>query len=97
MDNLLQGYTKNIWNKVLINEWERLSYGNDHCVASTYTIEYIEPSQVFTDRIVTYVNSVCDHRPLKTDPRRERLVVGGEKLPYEADAGLPASNLIEKN
>ena len=61
MDNLLQGPTKNIWNKALINEWGRLSHRNNHDVASTYTIEYIESSQVPTSNKVTYVSFVCDH------------------------------------
>ena len=35
MDNLLQGLTKNIWNKALRNEWGRLSQWNDRGVVST--------------------------------------------------------------
>ena len=38
---------------------------------------------------------IIDHRPLKTEPWRVRLVVGGDKLLYEADAGSLASSLIE--
>ena len=48
-----------------------------------------------TDRKVAYVSFVYAHQPLKTEPWRVRLVVSGDKLPYEADAGSPASNLIE--
>ena len=48
-----------------------------------------------TDRRIAYVSFVCDHRPLKTKPWRVRLVIRGDRLPYEADAGSPASNLVE--
>ena len=43
----------------------------------------------------TYVSFVYDHRSLNTEPWRVRLTVGGNKLPYEVDAGSPAYNLIE--
>ena len=61
IDNLLQGPTEKIWSKALINEWGRLSQGNDRDVASIYTIEYIEPSQVPTGCKVTYVSFVSDN------------------------------------
>ena len=33
--------------------------------------------------------------PSKSEQWRVRLVVGGDKLPYEVDTGSPASNLVE--
>ena len=44
---------------------------------------------------MTYGNFVCDHRPLKTEPLRVRLTVGGDKLEYPYDASSPVSNLID--
>ena len=38
---------------------------------------------------------VCNYRPLKDDPYRVRIIVGGDKLTYDDDAGSPASNLLE--
>ena len=38
---------------------------------------------------------VCDHRPLKTEKYRCRLVVGGDKLPYDDDSTALAANLLE--
>ena len=84
MDNLLQGPTKNICNKALSNEWGILSQGYYHGVASTDTIEFIEPSQIPTVRKVTYITFVCDYRPLKTEPWRVLLLVGVDKLAYGA-------------
>ena len=65
MDTLVQVLIKYIWTKSLSNEWVRLLNDNDHGVASINTIEYIESSQVPTDRKVTYASFVCDHRPLR--------------------------------
>ena len=38
---------------------------------------------------------VCDHRPLKSEPYRVRLTVGGDRLTYESDAASPAASLLE--
>ena len=38
---------------------------------------------------------VCDHRPLKTEPNRVRLTVGGDRLDYPSDVGSPAASLLE--
>ena len=92
---MLQLPTKYIWNKTLSNEWLKLSQENDHGVVSTDTIEYIEPSQVPTGRKVTYVRFVCANWPLKTEPWKLKLLIVGDKLPYESDICAPASNLIE--
>ena len=43
----------------------------------------------------TYASFVCDHRPLKTEPWRVRIVVGGDKLTYDEDTGSPAASLLE--
>ena len=47
------------------------------------------------DMKVTYASFAYDHRPLKDEKLRIRLVVGGDKLPYEADSGSPATDLLE--
>ena len=54
--------------------------------------------QPFTDTFkqkVSYASFVCDHRPLKSEQWRERLVVGGDKLTCPYDTGSPAANLLE--
>ena len=38
---------------------------------------------------------VCDHRPLKLEPNRCRLVVGGDRLTYDNETAAPAANLLE--
>ena len=38
---------------------------------------------------------VCDHRPLKSESNRCRLVVGGDHLIYDNETAAPAANLLE--
>ena len=81
--------------KSLSNEWGRLAQGNKHGVRSTDTIDFIQKHAVPHDRTVTYASFVLDYKPLKSEPHRVRITVGGDKLPFEDDAGSPASNLLE--
>ena len=38
---------------------------------------------------------VLDYCPLKSEPHRVCITVGGDKLTYNADAGAPAANMLE--
>ena len=38
---------------------------------------------------------MCDKRPLKPEPFRVRIVVGGDRLSFDEDAGSPATDLLE--
>ena len=44
---------------------------------------------------IAYANPVCDFRPLKDDPYRVLLTVGGYHLPYPSDVGSPIASLFE--
>ena len=94
IDTLRNKYPQ-LWEPALSNEWGRLSDGNDAGVKGTNTIEFIVKSEVPDGRDVTYASFVCDHRPLKPEPYRVRIVVGGDKLSYDNDAASPAASLIE--
>ena len=50
--------------------------------------------QVFGQEF-TSASFVCDYRPLKSEPYRVRLVVGGDRLSYFDDAGAPAATMLE--
>jgi len=91
----LNGATKDIWNRSLSNEYGRLAQGNDYGIKGTNTISFIPVSDVPADRDVTYGSFVCDHRPLKDEEWRVRLVVGGDKLAYPDDPASPAANLLD--
>ena len=58
-------------------------------------MEFIPKHEVPPNRDVTYANFVFDYRPLKDEPYRARMVVGGDKLTYHDDAGSPAASLLE--
>ena len=95
IDSLLKGNNSNIWEQSLSNEWGRLAQGNDKGVKGTNTIAFILKSEVPSDKKVTYASYVCDYRPLKDEPYRVRITVGGDRLDYAQDAGSPAANLLE--
>ena len=95
IDSLLQGKSSQVWNRSLSNEWGRLADGNDAGIKGTQTIVFIPQSMVPSDKKVTYATMVCDYRPLKEEKYRIRITVGGDKLPYNDDAGSPAADLLE--
>ncbi len=95
IDHLRASPQKAVWERALSNEWGRLAQGNQFGVIAMDTIDFIPASEVPRDRKTTYASFVCDHRPLKTEPWRVRIVVGGDKLTYEDDTGSPAASLLE--
>ena len=84
-----------IWGRALSNEWGRLANGNKYGIVGTNTIEFILKTDIPPYRDITYASFVCDERPLKPEPFRVRIVVGGDKLSYDDDAGSPATDLLE--
>jgi hypothetical protein len=95
IDTLLGGKDGEAWTKSLPNEFGQLAQGNNHSIVGTDTIDFIKRHEVPTDKKVTYGNFICDYCPLKSEPYRVRLTVGGDKLPYDDDAGSPAASLLE--
>ena len=96
LDNLLNGsHGKSRWSPALSNKWGRLAQGNSNGVESTDTIDFIHSAEVPHNKKVTYASFACDHRPLKDEQWRIRIVVGGDKLPYEDDSGSPSANMLE--
>ena len=94
LDALLHGSMSKIWGTSLSNELGRLAQGVRD-VPGNDVIDFINMNEVPTDKKVTYANMVCDYRPLKTDPYRVRLTVGGDRLDYLDDAASPAATLLE--
>jgi hypothetical protein len=96
IDTLLEGQNGPTWTNSLCNECGRLAQGcTANNILGTDTVDFIYQHEVPSDKKVTYGNFVCDYRPLKTEPFRVRLTVGGDKLPYDDDAGSPAASLLE--
>ena len=84
-----------IWGRALSNEWGRLAQGNKYGVQHTDTIKFITKEEVPPNRDITYASFICDKRPLKPEPFRVRVVVGGDRLSFDEDSGSPATNLLE--
>ena len=76
LDSLLDGTTAHVWGQSLSNELARIAQGLGD-IKGNDVVDYILKSEVPADRIVTYANFICDYRPLKSDPHRVRLTVGG--------------------
>ena len=78
--------------KSLSIEFRCLAQGNKYGIQSTDTIDFISKLDVPHNEKVTYAQCICDHCPLKPEPFRVRIVVGGDKLDCERDAGAPTTN-----
>ena len=92
---LKNAMTNPIWTKASSNEYGRLMQGNDPGVPGTNTMEPIALRDIPAHRKVTYGSMVCDHQPLKKEPNKCRLVVGGDCLTYEHETAAPTANLLE--
>ena len=95
IDNLRQCVHKIIWERALSKEWGHLASGTLDNPFGTEIIEFTYKIEVPGDRDVTYASFVCDYRPLKDDPYRVRIVVGGDQLSYNENAASPAASLLE--
>ncbi len=69
--------------------------GNQHGVIGTDAMEPIALTNIPSDCAITYGSIVCNYRPLKSEPNRFRLVVGGNKLTYDHETTALAANLLE--
>ena len=87
--------TEPTWAPGVENELGRLAQGFDNRVTGTNTIYFIHRHEVPSDRKISYANFVCDYRPLKSEPYRVRMTVGGDRLDYPDETASPAASLIE--
>ena len=95
IDSLLNSPTRDVWIRALSNEWGRLAQGNNEGVVYQDAIDFISKNDVPKDRDITYAQFVCDHRPLKSEPWRVRIEVGGDRISYPDDPTSPACGLLE--
>ena len=82
------------WGQTLSNEIGRLSQGVRD-IKGNNALTFIPYHEIPRSKKVAYANMICDHRPLKTEKHRVRLIIGGDVLDYAGDASLPAASLIE--
>ena len=76
----------------MANEIGRLAQGYKN-VKGTNTITFIVKKELPDDAKVTYARIVPDYRPLKHEPCRTRLTVGGDRLPYYDDTKIDTASL----
>jgi hypothetical protein len=91
--------TRAIWQHSNGNEIEHLAQGMPGCNIGTNTIIFIKKNQVPQNRAkdVTYSYSliICLIRPEKIEePNQTRLVVGGNRVQYPGNAGIPTPDLL---
>ena len=88
--------TRAVWQRAFGNELGRLAQGMPGRVEGTNTIFFIPKSDIPADRRgdVTYVGYVVNYRPEKEEKERFRLVVGGDCVTYDGNAGTPTADLL---
>ena len=89
------GGDRDTWWKVVGNYLGRISNVIYSRVRAKNTIEIIRKEKVPKGRTLTYANFVCDYCPLKSEPCRVILEVGGYRLEYPYDASSPSASLLE--
>ena len=83
------------WMNSCSDEIGRLAQGRASTKApGTDTMHFIHRHQIPEGRAITYLRIVCDDRPQKTEPRRVRWTVGGDKLDYPFDVSTKTADLI---
>ena len=82
-----------IWNPSMANELGRLAQGVKNRIKGTNTIHFVPRTSIPTTATVTYARVVPDYRPLKDEPYRTRLTVGGDRLPYDDNTKTDCASL----
>jgi len=84
-----------IWVPSMSNEFGRLLQGvGSRMKKGSETIHFISHKTIPHTKTVTYARIVCDYRPLKSEPNRTRLTVGGDRLTCLHDTSTDAADLI---
>jgi hypothetical protein len=93
--HLLTGPDSEEWWASNANEFGRLTQGvMPHMPTGTETMRFIKHTDVPSDRKATYARFVCDERPLKTETKRVRITVGGDKIDYPGKVSTPTAELV---
>ena len=95
VDTLINGEQNNLWSQSMSNELIRIAQGENVGVKTNDYFDFIYHWDFPDNRKVAYANFVCNYRPLKSYQYRICLVVGGEKLDYALDAGLPSAYMLK--
>jgi len=83
------------WQDACSDEFGRLTQGNSR-VKGTETMFFIQYDDIPADRKgdITYMRLVVADRPLKANPRRVRVTVGGDRVNYPFATSTKTSTII---
>jgi hypothetical protein len=81
-----------LWKRGFGNECGRLFQGIRD-IPGTDTCFLIKPTNIPTDRKITYGKIVCDYKPHKKEKERVRLTVGGDRLDYSGDVATSTADI----
>ncbi len=86
---------KEVWSHSSANEIGQLAQGIGTRIKGTNTIFFVTHQDVPVKRRkdITYGKFVCEYKPNKTKKERTRFTVGGGKINYPVDCGMPTGNL----
>ena len=82
-----------LWQQSNTDEIHRLAQGHGD-VPGTNTIVFIPYSAIPKGRKPTYLRVVCAFRPEKSNPRRVRWTVGGDRIDYPGDVTTKTADLV---
>ena len=82
------------WIKSASEEFGRLAQGNGTTVLEgTNTIRFIHLKDIPEDKKPTYLKMVVADRPEKTNPKRVRNTIGGDRIQYDGDTSTKAAEI----
>jgi Reverse transcriptase (RNA-dependent DNA polymerase) len=82
------------WQNSCSDEIGRLAQGRQPTMPlGTDTMHFIARDQIPPGRSITYLPIVCDDRPQKTETRRVRFTVGGDRVDYPFDVSTKTAAL----
>ena len=82
------------WIKSASEEFGRLAQGNGTTVLEgTNTMRFIHLKDIPSDKKPTYLKMVVADRPEKTNPKRVRNTIGGDRIQYDGDTSTKAAEI----
>ena len=92
--HLARGPDKDIWKKILANDFGRLAQGvGTRIPTGTNTVFFISRSAIPAGRTVTYSRLVASIRPHKTETHCVRVTVSGNRLDFPGDTTTNCASL----
>ena len=95
--HLMKGPDKEIWFRLLVNEFGRLAQGVGTIIKRTKTLTFIPKREVPFAKNVTYGRIVCDNQTNKSEIHRSILMVCRNFLDFEGALSTPTDTITTTN